>query len=498
MSLGPELEATRKVIEAHARDYGLDFFDVIFEMVDFETMNQIAAYDGFPVRYPHWRFGMEYNRLAKAYSYGLQKIYELVINTDPCYAYLMNCNRDVDQKTIMAHVYAHCDFFKNNASFAHTNRKMIDVMANHGTQIRKYSERYGEEVVEDFLDACLSLENLIDFHAPHILRYETKDVPRQRYMDSDEDEDMPNFRLKSKPHMDKYINPKEYLAEQEQAYKDERQRRKDKFPSEPWRDTLLFLMQYAPLENWQVEVLSIVRDEALYFAPQRATKIMNEGWASFWHSKIMTQKAASASEIVDFADLHSGTVAMSGGQLNPYKVGLEIFRDIEDRWNRGRFGKEYDECNSYSEKRNWDTGLGEGMKKVFEVRRVYNDVMFLDEFLTMELCEDMKLFTFEYNGDAEQYEIASRQYQDIKHKLLTSLTNFGEPYIEVVDANYANRSELQLLHHHNGVDLKQDYAQDTLRNLYKVWKRPVNLQTVVDERPTMMHFDGTDHSSKLL
>lgn len=495
--LPPDLEAERQKIDEIARGYGLDYYETIFEMVDFETMNQIASYDGFPVRYPHWRFGMEYNRMSKAYAYGLQKIYELVINTDPCYAYLMNCNRFVDQKTIIAHVYAHCDFFKNNATFAHTNRKMIDVMANHGTQIRKYIERYGEDKVEEFLDACLSLENLIDFHSPHILRYETKDVPRQRYLD-DEDENMPNFRLRSKPHMDKYINPREYIEEQEAAYKEEQKKYREQFPSEPYRDTLLFLLQHAPLANWQVEVLSIVRDEAMYFAPQRATKIMNEGWASFWHSKIMTQHAATAAEIVDFADLHSGTVSMSGKQLNPYKVGLEIFRNIEERWNTGRFGKEYNELATYEEKKNWDQKLGLGLKKVFEVRRVYNDVMFLDEFLTMELCEDMKLFTFEYNGDAERYEIASRQYQEIKDKLLSSLTNFGEPMISVVDGNYQNRGELLLLHEHTGVDLKQDYAEATLENLCKIWKRPVNLQTVVDERPTILSFDGSEHGSKLL
>lgn len=494
MMLTPELEATRKQIESIARDYGLDFFEVIYEMVDFETMNQIAAYDGFPVRYPHWRFGMEYNKLSKSYAYGLSKIYELVINTDPCYAYLMNCNRDVDQKTIMAHVYAHCDFFKNNACFAHTNRKMMDVMANHGTQVRKYIERYGEDTVEAFLDTALSLENLIDFHTGHIQRHEKKP-----YGYNDETlEPPPNFRLRSKPHMDKYINPKEYIEAQERQYKEELQRRKERFPSEPYRDVLLFLIEHAPLENWQVEILSIVRDEALYFAPQRATKIMNEGWASYWHSVIMTQRAATASEIVDFADLHSGTMAMSGRQLNPYKIGLEIYRDIEERWNTGRFGKDYEECTSYEEKRHWDKQLGLGRKKIFEVRRIYNDVMFLDEFLTMELCERLKLFTYEYNGSTERFEIASRQYQDIKQKLLSSLTNFGEPTIEVLDANYGNRAELYLKHIHTGVDLRLDYAQDTLANLYKIWKRPVNLETIVDERPKILSFDGKEHSSRLL
>jgi stage V sporulation protein R len=494
MQLTPELEATRVQIASIARDYGLDFFEVVYEMIDFETMNQIAAYDGFPVRYPHWRFGMEYNRLSKSYAYGLSKIYELVINTDPCYAYLMNCNRDVDQKTIMAHVYAHCDFFKNNASFAHTNRKMMDVMANHGTQVRTYIERYGEDTVEDFLDAALSLENLIDFHSDHIRRVEKKPYGYPE----DAIDTPPNFRLRAKPHMEKYINPKEYIEDQERQYKEDQKRRKEKFPSEPYRDILLFLMENAPLETWQSEILSIVRDEALYFAPQRATKIMNEGWASYWHSVIMTQRAATASEIVDFADLHSGTMAMSPRQLNPYKIGLEIYRDIEERWNTGRFGREYEECASYEEKRNWDRQLGLGRQKIFEVRRVYNDVMFLDEFLTMELCERLKLFTFEYNGSSEQYEIASRQYAEIKAKLLGSLTNFGEPVIELVDANHDNRNELYLIHQHEGVDLKLDYAQDTLANLYKVWRRPVNLQTRVDDRTKLLSFNGKEHSSRIL
>ena len=121
-----------------ARDEGLEFFETIFEMVDFDQMNQIAAFGGFPQRYPHWRFGMEYERLRKQHAYGLGKIYEMVINNDPCYAYLLTDNMLVDQKTVMAHVYAHCDFFRNNIWFQHTNRKMIDVMANHATRLCRY------------------------------------------------------------------------------------------------------------------------------------------------------------------------------------------------------------------------------------------------------------------------------------------------------------------------------------------------------------------------
>jgi stage V sporulation protein R len=153
-----ELLRLKDEIHQYALDYGLDFYPVIFEVCDYDTINIVAAQGGFPSRYPHWRFGMEYDQLSKSYAYGLQKIYELVINTNPCYAYLLNANHLVDQKIVMAHVYGHADFFKNNLWFASTDRSMMDVMANHGTKIRRYMEKYGQDTVEAFVDRVLSLE----------------------------------------------------------------------------------------------------------------------------------------------------------------------------------------------------------------------------------------------------------------------------------------------------------------------------------------------------
>ncbi|MDO8461883.1 MAG: SpoVR family protein [Deltaproteobacteria bacterium] len=423
----------RDEIRDYAVSYGLDFFEVVFEVVDFKTMNVVASYGGFANRYPHWRFGMEYEHLSKSYSYGLTKIYEMVINNNPCYAYLLEANGPVDQKTVMAHVYGHSDFFKNNQTFSRTNRKMIDEMGNHRARVQRFISRYGLDVVEDWFDLCLSLDNLIDYQNP-----------------------------------------------------DSR------------RDILGHLLKKVPLDDWQHDVLSIVREEAHYFAPQAATKIMNEGWAAYWHSKIMTQKALRDSELIDYAEHHAGTLAMSPGRLNPYKIGMELFKDIETRWDRGQFGKEYEECRNMAEKEKWDKKVGLGREKIFEVRRLYTDVTFMDAFLTEEFCHRHKLYSYSFNANTGAYEITDRDFPKVKEKLLQGLTNVGQPIIQVVDDDYEGRGALYLKQQHEGVDLRLDYAKETLKNLYAVWKKPVHLETLVEGIPKLFSFDADGDKERRL
>lgn len=488
MNISGKLAEANEKIREYAAGYDLDFYYVIFEILRFEQMNEIAAKGGFPVRYPHWRFGMEYEQLSKGYRYGLQKIYEMVINTDPCYAYLLEGNGIVDQKLVMAHVYGHCDFFKNNYYFSKTNRKMMDEMANHAIRVRKYIDRHGIEKVEDFVDRCLSLENLIDYHAPFIKR-------KGEGFKHDLYEELSIKKLKSKKYMDKYINPPEFIKEQEEKLEEERQKAKN-FPEQPEQDILMFLIEYAPLEDWQHDILSIIREEAYYFAPQGQTKIMNEGWASYWHSKIMTTKVLKDSEVIDYADHHSGTVYMGKGQVNPYKIGIELFRDIEDRWNKGKFGKEYDECDNYAEKRNWDKKLGLGREKIFEIRKHYNDVSFIDTFFTEEFCQEYNLFTYRYNERTKRNEINSRDFKAIKNQFLFSLTNMGQPIIQARDANYENRGELLLEHVCGSKGLDVEYAQRTLENVQYIWGRPVSIISKSKDKEYLLSFDGKDHKSK--
>jgi stage V sporulation protein R len=489
-----DLKALRRIqeeIESHARAYGLDFPAILYELVDFRQMNALAACEGFPVRYPHWRFGMAYERLSKSNEYGLHRIYEMVINNVPCYAYLLEGNSLTDHKLVMAHVCGHADFFKNNLWFSKTDRKMMDNMANHASRVRRYMDLYGTDTVEQFMDQCLSIEELIDFHEQFIRRSAAAAKPpagRSRHVTVKR-----IISREPREYMDDYLNPPEYLAARRREAEDRNQRAESRFPASPARDVLQFLMEHSPLEDWQRDILSIVRSEAYYFVPQRQTKIMNEGWAAYWHSKIMTQKMLTAAEAVDYADHHSGTMAPHPGQVNPYRLGFRLFQHIEERWNRGHFGKEYDDCQDLQTKRLWNKNLELGVQKIFEVRRLYNDVTFLDEFLTPEFCEDHRMFTYEMHPQTGEFHIISRDFDSIKRKLLFMLTNGGNPVIELSNANHSNRGELYLVHRHEGVELHLPKAHKTLENLFHIWKRPVYLQTVSEGEAVCLRYDGKEH-----
>ncbi len=484
LTLPPEVREWVAKIEKIARDQGLDFFPTIFEMVTYEQMNMLAAYDGFPIRFKHWKWGAEYENISKSYAYGLSKIYELVINTDPCYAYLLEPNSLLEHKLVVAHVYAHCDFFKNNAWFSRTDRKMLDQMANHAAKIARLAERYGEERVENFIDTVLTIDNLIDPYAPHIVR--KREVV--------EDDDMPPepSKLPARSYMDRYINPSDDMDRRREAMKKQHEEQKKRFPSEPERDVMQFIIEHAPLEKWQRQIMGMLRDEAYYFVPQRMTKIMNEGWASYWHSKILTTcGVCHDGDITDFCSVHAGTMAMSPTSLNPYKIGLELYRDIEDRWNKGRFGLEWERCDNMEQKLAWDMQLGLGREKIFQVRKIYNDLMFVDEFLTPEFAERLKLFSYSFNRKHERWEVKTREFLEVKAMLLKQLTNFGQPMIYVEEANYKNRGELLLWHKHDGQDLKLDYARETLSNLSALWSRPVHIRTISDNKNVIWSHDGT-------
>ena len=444
--LPPDLRALNLEIEEIARSSGLDFFQVIFELLDARDVNALAAYTGFPVRYPSWRFGMEFERLDKGYAWGLSKIYELVINNDPTYAYLVRSNSSMEQKLVMAHVYGHADFFKHNVWFQPTERQMVDVMAANATRVRRYIDKHGQEEVERFLDTALALDNLIDPYLP--LREHRGKKGGGRQPVSPRERARRSLQAASggtaEVHVEAQRGPARRL---------------------PTLDVLGFLAASADLCDWQRDVLEIVRAEAYYFVPQRMTKIMNEGWASFWHSRIMTRSLVGASEIVDFADCHSGATASQPGQLNPYKLGIDLFR--------------------YAEEQGMD---------LFRLRAIHNDVSFIDRVVDEEFARRSNLFLYHRNPRTGRMEVADRDWRPIKAQLLASMAGGGVPQIELVDDDYDGRGELLLVHRFDGRELQLDQAGETLKQVAQLWKRPCHLATELEGTPLRLTSDGVEVS----
>lgn len=425
--LSAELKYNALVIEAAARDAGLDFHEVVFECLDARDVNGIAAYGGFPVRYPSWRFGMDFERLQKGHDWGLSKIYELVINTDPVVAYLVRSNSLLEQKLVMAHVFGHADFFKNNACFAGSDLGMLDTMARHSALVRRIVDGVGQERTEAFLDRLLSLDGLID---PHRARRAPEVVPPAPPPLSER-----SLRLiESMGGEVRSAAPAQVAPTREETL--------------PTLDVLGFLERHAPLEGWQRELLRVVRAEANYFAPQRLTKVANEGWACFWHSKLLTGGILDASELIDYADVHAGATAAAPGQFNPYRLGLRLMRHAERR--------------------------GEDM---FMLRRVHSDVTLIDALVDEE-------FVLDYHGlgpdDGRRARDAGLDWVLWKEKLLSELAWGGQPRIELVDRDGGGRGTLVLRHRHDGRDLQLAQAAETLRNLEGLWGAPVELLTKAD------------------
>jgi len=211
---------------------------------------------------------------------------------------------------------------------------------------------------------------------------------------------------------------------------------------------------------------------------------------------MMTEKILTDAEVIDYAEHHAGTLGTRPGVLNPYKLGIELYRDIEDRWNKGRFGHEWDRCDDLEKRRTWDLKLGLGRKKIFEIRRIHNDITFIDEFLTKDFCQEQKMFVYKHNPQTNRLEITDRDFAKIKEQLLFRLTNMGHPIIRVEDGNFRNRGELKLTHQHAGLDLEAREAKDTLKNLFRIWRRPIHIETQLEGEAKLFSFDGEKHTDE--
>ncbi len=325
-----------------AHKLGLEPYPVNYWIVDYDEMNELIAYGGFQQRYPHWRWGMQYDQQQKQSQFLGGKAFEIVNNDNPSHAFLQESNTMADQKAVITHVEAHADFFQNNEWFGMfaDNPDAAAMLARHADAIREYmlDPDIDRADVEKWVDNVLCLEDNIDQHE-RFAPVETEH--HDEFVDADEDVEDLSAKLDELDLSDEVkgqVFDEEWLEDQRPDDGD------ITFPEEPEKDVLGFLrkhgMQYdddaekaVGMTDWQREILEILRREAYYFAPQKMTKVMNEGWAAYWESVMMTKEAfAGADEFISYAD-HMAQVLGSPG-LNPYNLGLELWQYIENTTNR--------------------------------------------------------------------------------------------------------------------------------------------------------------------
>lgn len=479
LAIPEELKKLIPTIFKSCKDFGLDFYPTVVQMLTYDEMSEIASYDGFPVRFPHWKWGMEYEEMQQGYMHGMHRIFELVINTNPCYIYCLDSNTLVDNVTVIAHALGHNDFFKNNIYFSPTSQNMMNQLANHGTRIRRYMARWGKEKVTEFIDHVLRIETLID----PAKAWERKVIKNPVIQDKREYRFPDRLKVpEGHDYMEGYVNPKGWIDKQysDIARKDTAEQL-DIF-SGSTKDILGFIRDNAPLKPWQSDIVAMLYQESMYFAPQRTTKMLNEGWASFTDYNIMARdglvglgQKSHDSGIIEYSK-HKMSVLGGKYSMNPYKLGFCLFLDIEERWNKGKFGPAYDECEDIKKKELWDENVGLGSEKVFEVRKHYNDFTAILEFFTQEFCDKHQFYEWEKYPNGE-YKIKSRDHKEIKKKLCKKYINGGLPELRITDSNHRGKGDLFIEHSFDGRTLYNRYVFPVMQSLSYLWGRPVVIET---------------------
>jgi stage V sporulation protein R len=439
-----ELEDYATRIEALAARLGLDHYPVDFEMAPASLMTEIAVY-GLPVRMPHWSFGVRYIHQLVRQSMGHSKIFEVMFPGDPCRAYLMDGNSIAENTLVTAHVLGHADFAKNNQLFARFHEmsggNIVEHAAAHAHRIQQAIDAAGLERVEAVLDAALALESHVDV---------TGELHRPRYP--------------------------EFVPEKEKTLPSEFQKRFGQLPGTPAQaslpfgpvrthvpphpeyDLLWFIAHYAPeLEQWERDIFLAVRAESLYFYPVFACQIMNEGWASYWHARLLREADfLPQPTYLSAIKAHSDVVRpYAAGQetalaINPYHLGFTIWEHIVEK---------------------------HGLSKAREVRRDEDDFGFIRNWLDRDLAEQTGLFVYEERSN-EEIKVATRDLAAVREAILAPKFNYGAPRVAAADLQHDGTLTLAHDYRSDGRGLDTQRARKVLEYTSRVWRRPVRLVTV--------------------
>jgi stage V sporulation protein R len=430
-------------IERLAGRLGLEFHPVEFETVPETFMMEIAVY-GLPVRMPHWSFGVRYISQLIQHRMGNSRIFEVVFPGNPGRAYLAAGNGLAENVLVLAHVLGHADFSRNNMLFRRSQdqvgMQIVERAASHAQQIARAIEEHGAERVEAVLDAALALEQHVDVDQSLVRPlYPEYEVPRPPVADDD-------FRRR-------------YAAlDPDSGERQSGLRKRAPVPPFPERDLLWFIAHYAPeLEGWERDVFLAVREESYYFYPVFATQIMNEGWASYWHARLLREADFLPQEAyVDAIKCHSDVVrpVASGEQValgvNPYHLGFSIWEKVVEK---------------------------DGLEAARRMMCEEDDFSFVRNRLTPELAEELGLFRFEAESNGA-IRVIERDLPKLHDALLAPKYNFGAPRVSALHVHVDGTLEMQHDHATDGRGLDLERGRRVLEYVHRVWRRPVKLHTV--------------------
>jgi len=431
-----------------AEAIGLQPPPVVFHLVRAEVVYDVSA-RGLPGRYSHWRFGQIYEQMKRDHDAGRSRIYELVVNTHPAHAYLLDGNSLVAQLLVIAHVLGHAVVFDRSRYFEPADKGFLTRVRAAAERIDRYMTQYGRAVVEDFIDACEALATTLPLSQLG-----------GRYVE-EEPSDWPQ------PYDELF--PAEVDARR-QRVAEERERLRRRFPRHPERDILGFVMQHARyLEDWQRDVIGIIREDQRYFAPQFTTKLIHEGMATWTHNTLLQRLRLGSADFVEYQALNAAVTQPHHFRINPYNLGWLLMREIE------RIARE----PSDEERERWSwAGEIDPVEQLLHIVEGYDDASLVAEFVTDRVCEEAKLYSWARSAQPPGLQITNRDPGEVRAALLRSHVNAGLPVVEIVDANRAGRGELVLEHRVEGVGLDPEYAKGTLVHLAALWGSGVEICTV--------------------
>ncbi|MGD0073667.1 MAG: SpoVR family protein [Candidatus Binataceae bacterium] len=454
-------------------EFKLDCYPQEFELCDHTGMLGYMAYSGMPSHYPHWSYGKSYEKLKTLYDHGVSGLpYEMVINSNPALAYLMRDNTLLLQILTIAHVYGHNDFFKNNFTYRSTRAEYtIELFKAHALRVRRYVEdpSIGIEKVERIFDAAHALS--LNCTRNLAIRKLSREEQIERAIEAAQPKPDPYQKIHSRR---PFVEPNVH-----------------KLPLIPEEDILLFVRDHNPfLSEWEKDLLTIVDEEAKYFIPMIETKIMNEGWASYWHKRILESLNLEQGLHLEFIVRHNQVVRPIPGQINPYHLGLRIWEDLHRRYT-----------NPTAEEIKRDGAPNKsGDEKIFEAREVERDSSFIRRYLTENLMREMDIFEYESRGENLVVSKVSDEegWREVKEMLIKNVGVNSIPVIKIEDADFGQNRTLYLRHYHEGRDLQLEYAEKTMSYLQRLWAREVALETILQGKRSLFTYNDRGFSTRAL